>query len=376
MRQRISNLIVKDLQQFLRDRVLLVFVLVGPTLLLVLMGHSTGSDIENLATAIVDEDQTDESRGLIVALENSKELDITVRPQGKEELGQLLERGAITVGVEIPPGFSVALGSLYEQASVQLLVDGSNILGAYTGLAAAEGAIRQFGVDFAVRAGGAAGSASRASLLDLRPTAYFNPDFAYSHYLLPAQLSLVVHIITLLVSSVGIVRERERGTLEQLMVTPLTRVELILAKATLPAIVSMADFLAMLGIVVWVFGVPVRGSLALLLGVTLVFVIAQLAWGLIISSVSATQQQAILLIFMIGILNVAFSGYLVAVDNMPPLFRVISKLFPISYYLTMLRAIMLKGAGLSHVGRELLALVTLGAASLVVSTRAFQKRLE
>jgi ABC-2 type transport system permease protein len=376
MRQRIANLIVKDLQQFLRDRVLLVFVLVGPTLLLVLMGHSTSSDIEHLATAVVDQDQTEDSRGLILALENLPELDITARPEGTEEIARLLDRGAITVGVDIPPGFSVALGSPYEQASVQLLVDGSNILGAYTGLAAAEGAIRQFGAQSVMKMSAAASGAGGASLLDLRPTAYFNPEFAYSYYLLPAQLSLVIHIITLLVSSVGIVRERERGTLEQLMVTPLTRVELILAKATLPALVSMADFVAMLGIVVWVFGVPVRGSLGLLLGVTLVFVIAQLAWGLIISSVSATQQQAILLIFMIGILNVAFSGYLVEVDNMPPAFRAISKLFPISYYLTMLRAIMLKGASLSDVGRQFLALVGLGAASLVVSTRAFQKRLE
>jgi ABC-2 type transport system permease protein len=376
MRQRIANLIVKDLQQFLRDRVLLVFVLVGPTLLLVLMGYSTSSDIEHLATAVVDEDQSVESRALIVALENLPELDITARPKNTEEIAALLDKGAITVGLDIPPEFSVSLGSPYEQASVQLLVDGSNILGAYTGLAAAEGAIRRFGAEFAARVGSATGAATGTSLLDLRATAYFNPDLAYSHYLLPAQLSLIVHIITLLVSSVGIVRERERGTLEQLMVTPLTRVELILAKATLPAIVSMADFVAMLGIVVWVFDVPVRGSLTLLLGVTLVFVVAQLAWGLVISSVSATQQQAILLIFMIGILNVAFSGYLVEVDNMPPVFRVISKLFPISYYLTMLRAIMLKGASLSHVARELLALVALGAASLVVSTRAFQKRLE
>lgn len=376
MRQRIANLIVKDMQQFLRDRVLLVFVLVGPTLLLVLMGHSTSSDIEHLATGVVDEDQTRESRALIAALDNLKELDVTTRPEAVDRIATLLDNGAITVGLHIPPGFAAALGSPYEQALVQLLVDGSNILGAYTGLAAAEGAIRQFAANSVAEAKGAVGAASAGPLLDLRPTAYFNPELAYSHYLLPAQLSLVVHIITLLVSSVGIVRERERGTLEQLMVTPLTRVELILAKATLPAIVSMADFVAMLGIVVWVFGVPLRGSLALLLGVTLIFVIAQLAWGLIVSSVSATQQQAILLIFMIGILNVAFSGYLVAADNMPPVLRAISKLFPISYYLTMLRAIMLKGAALSHIGRELLALVALGAASLVVSTRAFQKRLE
>jgi ABC-2 type transport system permease protein len=211
---------------------------------------------------------------------------------------------------------------------------------------------------------------------DLAPTARFNPELAHSHYLLPSQLSLIVLVVTMLVSSVGIVRERETGTLEQLMVTPLRRIELILAKATLPTLVAFVDFLAMLAITVWVFGVPITGSLVLLMVVTLLFIVAQLTWGLVISAVSATQQQAVLLIFMIGILSVAFSGYLVEAENMPVVMGWISNLFPISHYLSMLRAIMLKGATIAQIRTSLFALLVLGAASLALSLRSFRKTLE
>jgi ABC-2 type transport system permease protein len=173
----------------------------------------------------------------------------------------------------------------------------------------------------------------------------------------------------------GIVRERERGTWEQLMVTPLRRIELIVAKATLPTLVALVDFLAMLAIAVWIFGVPIRGSLVLLLAVTLVFIIVQQTWGLVISALSATQQQAVLLIFMTGILSVAFSGYLVAAENMPALMRWASKLFPISHYLTMLRAIMLKGATIADISLQLFALLVLGVVSLTISVRSFRKQL-
>jgi ABC-2 type transport system permease protein len=189
-------------------------------------------------------------------------------------------------------------------------------------------------------------------------------------------LSLIVHIVTLTVASVGIVRERETGTLEQLMVTPLSRIELIVGKATLPTLVAFVNYLVMLAIVVFGFGVPVRGSVPLLLAVTLLFIMAQLTWGLVISAVSATQQQAILLIFMIAILNVAFSGYLVAVENMPLPMQLASNFFPIRHYLSMMRGIMLKGATLANLQPQLTALTGLGIASLIVSVRSFRKRLE
>jgi len=160
------------------------------------------------------------------------------------------------------------------------------------------------------------------------------------------------------------------------MVTPLRRVELIVAKATLPTIVAFVDFVAMLAMTVLVFGLPIRGSIALLLAVTLVFIMVQQTWGLVISAVSATQQQAVLLVFMMGILSVAFSGYLVAVQNMPVVMQLVSKLFPISHYLSMLRAIMLKGATITQIGPQLSALALLGVANLVISVRSFRKQLE
>jgi len=377
MWHRFTRLVVKDFQQFLRDKLLLTFIFVGPTLQLVMMGQATASDIKHLPAAIVDRDRTRDSRALMVTLDNLEELDVTRHLDSEEQVAPLLDRGEVSVAVLIPQGFGSTLASPAGRASVQLWVDGSNILGAYAALGAAEGAIATTGGEIAAerRLSSEAGG-PRLTSFDLLPTARFNPELAHSHYLLPSQLSLIVLIVTMLVSSVGIVRERETGTLEQLMVTPLRRIELILAKATLPTLVAFVDFLAMLAITVWVFGVPIRGSLLLLMVVTLLFIIAQLTWGLVISAVSATQQQAVLLIFMIGILSVAFSGYLVEAENMPVLMSWISNLFPISHYLSMLRAIMLKGATIGQIWTQLLALLVLGFASLALSLRSFRKTLE
>jgi ABC-2 type transport system permease protein len=377
MWRRIANVIVKDFQQLLRDRVLLIFVLVGPTVQLLMMGQATASETQHLATAIVDQDRTSDSRALIVALDNLETLDVTHYLDTVEQIDTLLDRGEVSVAVVIPPGFAATLASPPDRATVQVLVDGSSVLAGYAALGAAEGIIASLGAEIASeRAQSAGANSSFAQPLELVSTARFNPELNHSYYLLPSQLSLIVLIVTLLVSSVGIVRERETGTLEQLMVTPLRRIELIVAKATLPTLVALVDFLAMLAMTVWAFGLPIRGSLALLLFVTLVFIVAQQTWGLVISTVSATQQQAVMLIFMMGILSVAFSGYLVAVENMPVVMQWASALFPIRHYLSMLRAIMLKGASFVHIRNQLSALVLLGAASMVVSVRSFQKRLD
>ena len=377
MWRRIGSVVVKDFQQFLRDRVLLIFIFVGPALQLVMIGQATASDIKHLPTAIVDRDRTSDSRALMATLDNLDELDVTHYLDSAAEVGPLMDSGEISVAVLIPPGFAAALASPQDRATVQLSVDGSNILGAYAALGAAEGVIATMGGEIAVERRQSMGAdSSGIVVLDLRPTARFNPELTHSYYLLPSQIGLIVLIVTLLVSSVGIVRERETGTLEQLMVTPLRRAEFIVAKATLPTLVAFVGFLAMLAITVWVFGLPIRGSLALMVVVTLLFIVAQLTWGLAISGVSATQQQAVLLVFMTAILSVAFSGYLVAVENMPMVMRWASQLFPISHYLSMLRAIMLKGATLAQVRTQLSALLVLGVASLAISVRSFRKRLE
>ena len=374
---RIANLVVKDFQQFVRDRVLLPFVLIGPTLLLVMLAQSTGTAPSHLPVAVLDEDQTSASRELIIALNNLEELDVTHYLDDLQEATPLLDRGEVTVGLVIPSGFASALDSPDQSAALQVLLDGSNIVAAYTAVSATEGVIAQFGQDIAVQRGELLGEGNPSGpTLDLRTVVRFNQELSHSYYLLPAQLAVVVQIVTLLVASVGIVRERETGTLEQLMVTPVSRIELIIGKATLPAFVAFVDYVAMLAVVVGIFGVPVRGSLSLLLAVTLLFILVQLIWGLVISAISATQQQAFLMVFMLGILNVGFSGYLVAVENMPLLMQWASSFFPIRHYLSAMRSIMLKGATPSHIGPQVMALMVLGIASLIINVRSFRKRLE
>lgn len=374
---RITNLVIKDLQEFVRDRILIAFILVGPTLMLVMTGYASGEEVTHLPVAILDEDQTSASRELATSLDNLEELDAAYELDDMEQARPLLERGEAAVAVAIPSGFAKTLGSAHDRPSVQVLVDGSNIVAAYTALRAAEGAISEFWRGAAGQPGAASGPGDpSASRLDLRITARFNEELNHHYFLLPAQLSVTVLIVTMTVASVGLVRERETGTLEQLMVTPLRRIEVIMGKAALPTLVAFVDYLAMLAMVVWVFGVPVRGSLPLLSGVTLLFIQAQLTWGLVISAFSATQQQAILSVFMICILNVGFSGYLVAVENMPLPMQWISNFFPIRHYLTMMRAIMLKRATLAQLQPQLMALTALGIGSLAVAWRSLRKRLD
>ncbi len=362
MWHRILRLVIKDFHQFMRDRLLVSFIVVGPLLQLAMLASVTRHDVAHLPMAVVDYDRSPASRALVTKLDNLRELDAVYHLDDVEEAGRLLDRGQVWLAVVIPPGFAAHRDG--EPPPVQLLIDGSNIFAAAAARRAAEGAINHF-------------LACRGRVpFELRPAVRFNPTFDAGLYTIPAQLSLIVYTVTMLVSAVSIVREREVGTLEQLLVTPLRRIEIIVGKAVLPLGVAFADFLLMLALVVGRFDIPLRGSPALLVALTLLFIAIIAGWGLIISALSTTQQQAIMYVFIVGILNVAFSGYLVAVENMPPFLRLASHLFPIRHYMEIVRAVMLKGATLANLWPQVRALLALGALSLAAALASLRRRLD
>jgi ABC-2 type transport system permease protein len=174
-------------------------------------------------------------------------------------------------------------------------------------------------------------------------------------------------MVTLMVAAIGIARERELGTLEQLLVTPVTSLELIIGKAILAMVIACVDFLLLLSLTVWGFNIPLRGSVWLLLSLTLLFITVELGWGIMISAIARDQQQALLFVFLLAMTEMVFSGYMVSVDNMPPLLRVASNLFPIKHYLIIVRHIMLKGVALQHIWMEAAALIVLGIGSLTAT---------
>jgi ABC-2 type transport system permease protein len=212
--------------------------------------------------------------------------------------------------------------------------------------------------------------------IDFRASVRFNPTLDYRDYSIPAQLGFITYQVTLAIAALGLAREREVGTLEQLMVTPLRRPELTLGKG-LPAIgIGMLNFTIMFSLGLAAYGVPMNGSPVLLAVLTLLFVTAVVGWGLVISAISRTQQQAILIVVIQAMVEITFSGFMVPVKNMPPLLQAISRFVPLRYYLEILRGVMLKGAGLDVLGPEVLALAVLCVVIWAVAFVAVARRLD
>jgi ABC-2 type transport system permease protein len=371
MLARIVNLAAKDFIQITRDRILISFTVLGMAFQLVLLALATSREVAELQMGILDLDKSQQSRTLITALDNTKELYQSQVFDSVEQADDLLDGGEIVVAVIIPQGFASDLAA-GRQPQVQILADGSNVWAGSTVVRVTEGVISRFGQAVVLEKVGH----STPALLELRPKIHFNEDLSGKYFAIPAELGLIVYMVTLLVSAAGIARERELGTLEQLMVTPLRRVELIVGKAIPAVVVAFVDFLMMLAITVWVFHIPLRGSLFLLMALTLLFIVSELGFGLVISAISANQQQTVLFVFMLGILDMAFSGYLVAVENMPSALRFASNFSPIRHYLIIVRGIMLKGATLSSLWPQTLALVALGTGILTLTFRSLHKRLD
>ncbi|MFQ5859611.1 MAG: ABC transporter permease, partial [Anaerolineae bacterium] len=339
MLTRIWNLIVKELIQLRRDRLLAPFVILGPVLELVMVAYSTSAGIAHLPTAVIDLDRSQESRALVVALQNTETFDLLHYPSNVNALRPLLDRGAASVGVIIPHGFAADLADLTSPApQVQVIVDGSEPAAAQMAIGAAEGVVATFGQRVAVQP--AALSHGALTPIDARVRVRFNEELKESNYTIPSEMGFMLAAIAMMVASLGIARERELGTLEQLMVTPLRPIELIIGKAVPAIILSYIVFILMLGISLFGFGVPMRGSWPLLLGLAAFYLFVELGWGIMASVFSATQLQALLLVFVFTMVEVVFSGYAFPVENMPRALQLVSNLFPIKHWLIVFRSIL------------------------------------
>jgi ABC-2 type transport system permease protein len=258
---------------------------------------------------------------------------------------------------------------------VQIILDGADPSAARAAQLSAEGAIGSFAQQIALQRLGP-GVGTWGEVIDLDVRVWFNEELKTSNYEVPSELGFMLVGVALMVASLGIARERELGTLEQLLVTPLKNIELILGKALPVMILSYLNFLLMLGLVVFVFQVPMRGSWTLLLAIAGFYLLVEMGWGLMISAVSKTQVQALLLAFMLMMIEVVFSGYAFPVENMPWLLQRIANFVPIKHWLLILRGILLKGAGVDIFWKELLSLAALGVVINVVTIFFLRKRLE
>ena len=365
---RVANLAAKEIIQLTRDVTILILIIAGPTLELVLLARATGQGFRNEPVVVVDQDHSATSRGIITAIDNTDELVVVAYLDSPDQIDTWLNRNEAVAAVILPTGLEADLAVRSPQ--VQVLADGSNSVSGSYALGAATGAIEAY-IARAMPPG-----TRPLPTIDLYSQGRYNPTLKVSPFTITAQLGFIIYQVALIVASLGLTRERELGTLEQLLVTPLRRIELIAGKAVPALIVAGVDFVIMYGVTVWGFGVPMRGSFGLLLVLSLLFIIAEIGWGLIISAISRTQQQAVLLVFVLAMIDISMSGYLVAVDRLPVALQALSQLFPMQHYLTIIRDVMLKGADFSVVANEAVALAILTIGSAAVAMLALRNRLD
>jgi ABC-2 type transport system permease protein len=359
---RIWGLVIKELLQLGRDKLLLGFIILGPMLELLLMGGLSGGGVENLPLAVVDLDRSRVSRELVTRLDQTDELFINRYGENVAQAQEWMQSGQISVIVVVPPGYGEALTDPQRGAEVQVIADGSNTVVSTVAIATTENVAAEIVQDLTARHAIASGGP-----VELRFIARFNEILDDRPHAITAMLGLIVYQVTLIIASQSLTRERELGTLEQLRVTPLGRLELMAGKAIPSLLVGLVDCLLMLGVIAVWFDIPVRGSLLLLLLLTVPFILAQIGWGTLISLVSRTQQQALLFVFALAMLEVAMSGFMVPTSDMPAIMRAVSTISSVQHYLVILRGVMLRGAGLRSLWLQGLALGTIAATLLALA---------
>jgi len=372
---RVWNLATKELIQLWRDKLILIFVMVGPISELAMVAWATSGDIEHIPTAVIDQDRTSSSRALIRALENTGTFDADYHVAGEDEAQELVSTGAALVAVHIPQGFEATLVASTEPAKLQVILDGADPSAARVASMSAEGTVVAFAQKIALKRLGHAAHRF-GEVIDLDVRVWFNEELKTSNYEVPSELGFMLVGVALMLASLGIARERELGTLEQLMVTPIKSIELVFGKALPVLLLSYLNFLLMLLLVVYAFKVPMRGSWLLLLAIAFFYLLIEMGFGLVISALSRTQVQALLLAFTLMMAEVVFSGYAFPVENMPWLLQRIANFVPIKHWLLILRGILLKGAGVNIFWRELLSLAALGVLINGMTIVILRKRLD
>ena len=360
----------KEFIQMRRDRLTLMIMTGLPVVQLLLFGFAIQTDVRHLPTLVLDQSRTPESRDLVRAFENTGNFRIVGFVDERPELDRAIARGDAQAGIIVPYDYPRRLARR-EAATVQVVVDAADPLSSQSAIAAAAGVaqVRNLAILSA--------AAGRTSIpIDARVRPLYNPGLRSPNYIVPGLVGVILTLTMVLVTAMAVVRERERGTLEQLIVTPITRTELMLGKIAPYVGVGLFQMTAVLIIGRYVFDVPLTGNVLLLYAIALLFIIASLALGLVISTLVRTQQQAMQVSFFFVLPNILLSGFMFPRQAMPSLFQWVGFMLPLTHFLTVLRGILLKGVGLDALWREVGILGAFAGLLIVVAVRRFHKTLD
>jgi ABC-2 type transport system permease protein len=353
-------MLTKEFIQMRRDRLTIGMMVGIPAVQLALFGYAIRTEVRHLPTVVLDESRSSVSRALVDVMRNTGNFDIVGEAHSREEIRRRIEAGELRAAVIIPPDFANQM-KRGRQAQAQVIVDAADPLASTAAISAATLAGRALTV-------------TRAPL-DIRIRPWYNPSLKSSSYIVPGLVGLLLSITLIVITSMAIVRERERGTLEQLVVTPIDKTSLMLGKIVPFALVGYVQMTVILTLGKLLFGIPLNGSLVLLYALSAAYIIANLGLGLFVSTIAQTQAQAMQLSFFFMLPNILLSGYMFPREAMPLPAQWIGLALPLTHYLKILRGILLRGAGFTRMWPEALILVLFATALVTMSVRRFSKTI-
>lgn len=373
--RRLLGLMRKEFIQFFRDKALVLLILYT-FLEIALCGWALTLDVENMPTAVYDADRSAESRSLVGAFARTESFRVVEYADSPAAIDSLMDDGSIQFALVIPAGYSASLVQ-NEPAQVQLLVDGSNSAIAGQAMAVAGGLLRQVNEDIILERAARSGLADHSFLPQVRNVVriWYMPQLKYVHFVMLTMLTISVLLLGVIIPAAGIVREKESGTFEQLMITPLTAGELIVAKILPMLLVKLVGLTLGVVMSIWLFGVPLEGSLALFYLISILMFLSSSGIGVLMGAYAQNMKQTLMLAFFI-LFPVAFlSGTMVPISNMPPFLQWLTFLSPLRYYVEATLGIFLKGIGLNILWPQALALALYGLALLAFSSYRFRSSL-
>ncbi|BAZ11916.1 ABC-2 type transporter [Calothrix sp. NIES-4071] len=357
-------LVRKEINQILRNKQLIVLLIVPPTVQLLLYGYALNPDVHNLRLGVIDYANITESRELVKAMTSNRIFNLESVPASEKQLSRQVEEGKLDVGVIIPPEFGRRL--LQQKAEIQVFIDGVNANTAGIANGYMTQIVRQFNRTLA-----------NNQTIPISPEVVFlyNPGLTSSWFFVPGVMGLVLTLIATLVSAVTVVKEKDTGTLEQLLMTPAANWEILLAKIVPLAFLLLGDVILALTLGTVVFNLPFRGSFALFFILSSMYLFVGISLGIMLATVAGSQQQVVLMSFFINLPIVQTSGAIAPIEAMPPLFQTLSLLNPLRHYITIVRGILLKGVGLEVLWMHVLALIGFAVVLMTISIRKFRNQL-
>jgi ABC-2 type transport system permease protein len=376
MFSRLASIIRKEFIQILRDKRTLGIVLVIPIVQLFLLGYSATSDIRNVPLAVFDQCRCVESRQLLDAYRNADYFRLAYEVGSQDDIRTLIEQGKARAGIIIPPNLNQQL--VAGNAEVAFILDGSDATAGSTALAAATLIGQSYSTRLMVKRLEKSGMNPDTFRppLTVQTRVWYNPDLVSSFFMIPGVIGMILFAITSILTATAVVRERERGTIEQLIVTPIRPFELIIGKIVPYVILAFIDTLEALAIGHWWFKVPIRGDFGLILGCSALLLLSGLGIGLFASTIANTQQEAMLTVWMTMLPSIFLSGFFFPLEAMPRILQAVSYLVPLRYYLIILRSLLMKGVGAGAIMDEIIALAVFGIVIMAAAAARFRKRLD